>query len=31
LGVLASVFQYVRMKKNVERDLAKKGIEGEGV
>lgn len=29
LGVLASIFQYVRMKKNVERDLLKKGLEGE--
>lgn len=29
LGVLASVFQYVRMRKNVERDLLKKSLEGE--
>ncbi len=27
LGVLASVFQYLRMRKNVERDLLKKGLE----
>ncbi len=28
LGVLASVFQYIRMKKNVERDMVKKTQEG---
>jgi ABC-2 type transport system ATP-binding protein len=30
LGVLASIFQYLRMRKNVERDLVKKGLEGGG-
>jgi ABC-2 type transport system ATP-binding protein len=29
LGVLASIFQYIRMRKNVERDLLKKGLEGD--
>lgn len=29
LGVLASVFQYVRMRKNVERDLIKKNLEAQ--
>jgi ABC-2 type transport system ATP-binding protein len=29
LGVLASIFQYIRMRKNVERDLLKKSLEGE--
>jgi hypothetical protein len=28
VGVLASIFQYIRMKKNVERDLLKKNPEG---
>jgi ABC-2 type transport system ATP-binding protein len=31
LGVLASIFQYVRMRKNVERDLVKKDLEGDRV
>ncbi|HEY6951418.1 MAG TPA: ATP-binding cassette domain-containing protein [Bacteroidota bacterium] len=31
LGVLASVFQYLRMRKNVERDLLKKSLERGGV
>jgi ABC-2 type transport system ATP-binding protein len=29
LGVLASIFQYLRMRKNIERDLLKKRLEGE--
>jgi len=29
LGVLASIFQYVRMRRNVEKDLLKKSLEGE--
>jgi hypothetical protein len=28
VGVLASIFQYIRMRKNVERDLLKKNLEG---
>ncbi len=29
LGILASVFQYIRMRKNVERDLMRKSLEGD--
>ncbi len=31
VGILASVFQYIRMRKNVERDLLKKNVEGGGL